>query len=428
VTFAKDVAPIFQRKCQVCHHPGTVAPMSLVTYEEVRPWVKSIQQRVSRREMPPWHIDRTQGIQEYKNDRSLSDEQISTIVEWIQSGAPAGDPKDLPKPIQFRNEEEWAIGKPDLIITTPLHLVPAEGADWWGEVVVPTGLNEDRYVKAIETKPSKDGRFVNHHAVVSVIQDADRFIGTGGRDSAESGGKVSSNFSEYVVGKYGDTFPDGSGRLLKAGSELHFNMHYHSIGEQHTDQTSVGIIFYPKGVVPTYVSRWLTVFPEDYNDLEIPPGQITRTEGFYRLPAPTRIDGFEPHMHMRGKAMCLEAIYPNTAVDPANLPINTRGGTRKEMLSCVDRFDFNWQVAYDFKDDVAPLLPAGTLLHQISIFDNTASNRHNPDATVWVGYGQRSIDEMDNAHVTATFLSEEDFNRLVAERKAKVKASITQNQ
>ena len=125
--------------------------------------------------------------------------------------------------------------------------------------------------------------------------------------------------------------------------------------------------------------------------------------------------------------MCLEAIYPNTVVDPANLPINTRGGTRKEMLSCVDRFDFNWQVAYYFKDDVAPLLPAGTILHQISVFDNTAGNKHNPDPTVWVGYGQRSIDEMDNAHVTATFLSQQDFDRLLAERKAKQKGTSSQS-
>jgi len=417
-TFSKDIAPIFQRNCQVCHHPGTAAPMSLTTYADVRPWARSIKQRVSLREMPPWHIDRTQGIQHYKNDRSLSDAEIATIVRWADGGAPAGDPKDLPPPLQFRNEDEWTIGTPDLIVTSPKHVVAASGVDWWGDYDVPTGLTEDRYVKAIETKPSKDGRFVNHHAVVSVIQDADPFIG-GGR-AAEETGKVTSSFSEYVVGKYGDVFSDGSGRLLKAGSVLRFGMHYHSIGEEHTDRTSVGIVFYPKGYVPKYISRWITLFPEDFNDLEIPPGQVTRADGYYRLPKSARIDAFQPHMHMRGKAQCLEAIYPNTVEHPDSLPVNARSGaTKREILGCVDRFDFNWQVAYTFADDVAPLLPAGTILHQISIFDNTAANRHNPDPTVWVGYGQRSVDEMDNTHVTAVFLSDEDFNRQLAERKAK---------
>ena len=201
VTFSKDVAPIFQRNCQVCHRPGTVAPMSLVTYDEARPWARSIRQRVAQREMPPWHIDKTQGIQHYKNDRSLSDADIATIVSWVDAGAPEGDRKDLPRPVQFHDDDEWTIGKPDLIVTSPTHMVAATAADWWGDYDVATGLTEDRYVRAIETKPSKDGRFVNHHATISVIQDADPFV-AGGRPGAGEGGKVISNFSEYVVGKY----------------------------------------------------------------------------------------------------------------------------------------------------------------------------------------------------------------------------------
>jgi hypothetical protein len=311
-------------------------------------------------------------------------------------------------------------------VTSPRHVVPANAADWWGDYDVPTGLTEDRYVKAIETKPSKAGRFVNHHAVVSVIQDADPFI-AGARSGAGESNKVISSFSEYVVGKYGDIFSDGSGRLLKAGSVLRFGMHYHSIGRETVDQVSVGIIFYPKGYVPKYISRWITIFPEHFNDIEIPPGQITRADGYYRLPKSARIDAFQPHMHMRGKAQCLEAIYPNTVENPDSLPVNARSGaTRREILACVDRFDFNWQAAYFFADDVAPLLPAGTILHQIAIFDNTASNRHNPDPTVWVGYGQRSVDEMCNTHVTAVFLSDEDFKRQVAERSARPK-NVAQN-
>ena len=182
---------------------------------------------------------------------------------------------------------------------------------------------------------------------------------------------------------------------------------------------SVAIVFYPKGYVPQYISRWITIFPEDFNDIEIPPGQITRADGYYRLPKSARIDAFQPHMHMRGKAQYLEAIYPNVVDNPDSLPVNARSGaTRREILACVDRFDFNWQAAYFFADDAAPLLPAGTILHQIAIFDNTTANRHNPDATVWVGYGQRSVDEMCNTHVTAVFLSDADFKRQVTERQA----------
>ena len=418
VTFSKDVAPIFQRSCQVCHRPGTVAPMSLVTYDDARPWARSIRQRVALREMPPWHIDKSQGIQHYKNDRSLGDAEIAIILKWVDAGAPAGDPKDLPPPMLFHDDDEWTIGKPDLVVTSPTHTVAATAADWWGDYDVPTGLTEDRYVKAIETKPSKDGRFVNHHATISVIQDADPFV-AGGRPGAGDGGKVISNFSEYVVGKYGDIFSDGSGRLLKAGSVLRFGLHYHSIGKVVADRVTVGIVFYPKGYVPKTISRWITIFPEDFNDIEIPPGQITRADGYYRLPKASRIDAFQPHMHMRGKAQCLEAIYPNAVENPDKLPVNARSGaTRREILACVDRFDFNWQAAYFFADDVAPLLPAGTILHQIAIFDNTANNRHNPDSTVWVGYGQRSVDEMCNTHVTAVFLSDDDFKHQVAARQA----------
>ena len=142
---------------------------------------------------------------------------------------------------------------------------------------------------------------------------------------------------------------------------------------------------------------------------------MSRSDAYFRLDRPTRLDGFQPHMHMRGKAMCLEAIYPNVVVPR----VNTRGVMEREMVACVDRFDFNWQMAYMFEDDAAPLLPAGTILHTISIHDNTAGNRLNPDPSKWVGYGQRSTDEMANAHLTAVFLGDEDYERLTAERRAR---------
>jgi hypothetical protein len=374
VTFTKDVLPIFQEKCQVCHRPGTIAPMSLMTYEDTRPWARSIRAKIASREMPPWHLDRTVGIQEYKNDRSLTDAQVATIVAWVDGGSLKGDPKDAPAPVKFNNDGEWAIGKPDLVISTPTAKVPAVGADWWPTFTVPTGLTEDRYVKAIETKPDKTGRFVTHHAVTPITQDEDEFtqltIGDrtggvpGGRQAAPPG-KTTTNFSEFVTRKYGDIFSEGSGRLMKAGSVLNLAMHYQSIGEEVETVRSVGIIFYPKGYVPKYVARWLTVNPGDMNEIDIAPNEVTRVDAYYKLPKPTRIDGFEPHMHMRGKAQCLEAIFPYTPSDTA--AVNARGETKKEILTCTDRFDFNWQVAYAFADDSAPLLPAGTILHHTSI-------------------------------------------------------------
>jgi hypothetical protein len=432
VTFTKDVLPIFQQKCQVCHRPGTVAPMSLLTYEDSRPWARSIKARVAAREMPPWHLDRTVGIQEYKNDRSLSDAQVATIVAWADGGALRGDPKDAPPPVSFGNDDEWSIGKPDLIITTPKVKVPATGADWWPMINVPTGLTEDRYVKAVETKPDKAGRPVTHHAVTTITQDEDEFTqfavgdrtGSGRRSAAP--GQTTTNFSEFVTGKNGDIFSEGSGRLMKAGSVINLAMHYHTVGEAVETSTSIGIVFYPKGYVPKYIARWLTVNPGDMNEIDIPPNEVVRVDAYYKLSKPTRIDGFEPHMHMRGKAQCLEAIFPYTPSDTA--AVNARGETRKETIACTDRFDFNWQVAYVFADDVAPLLPAGTILHHVSIFDNTAKNKRNPDPTKWVGFGQRSIDEMDNTHITAVFLTDEDYERLVAERKAKAAKKPTQDQ
>ena len=407
VTFAKDVAPILQAKCQMCHRPGMMAPMSLLTYQDARPWARAIRERVSRREMPPWHLDKTVGIRKFKNDSSLSDEQIATIVAWVDGGAPLGDPKDLPKPVQF-DDDSWHIGKPDLVITLPQpDVVAANAPDWWVNRVVETGLTEDRYIKAVETKVSRDGRPVTHHAIATLIQNEpdpvdDVITRTRSADAPTIDIDEGSYLSEYAVGKYGEVFPDNAGRVIKAGAKVRFNMHYHSIGEQKAAMTSVGFVFYPKGVKP---KRFITdLFPHENDTIDIPPGAVTRTDTYYRLPKPARLIGFQPHMHIRGKEQCLEAIHLD--------------GSR-EMLSCVDKWDFNWHVMYTYADDVTPLLPAGTMLHLISIHDNSANNRRNPDPTIWVGWGQRSIDDMAAAHINTEFMTEEEFVRAVAERRAR---------
>jgi hypothetical protein len=392
VTFSKDIAPIFQKSCQNCHHPGTSAPMSLMTYNDTRPWARSIKDRVLRREMPPWHLDKTVGIREYKNDISLSDGQIATIAKWVDSGAPQGDPADLPKPLEFANENTWFLGQPDLTVTTDEFKMYPKGSDWWidqfGELIVP----EDRWIKAMEIKPSN--RRIVHHAVVYAIEP-DAPAGT-----PESGVQL----TEYAVGKYGDTFADNSSRLLKKGTRLRFDMHYNAAGSEQTNRTTIAFKFYPEGFVPKYQVRSYAVRNLPNDELEIPPNSVVRTDGYFRLLRNARIDSFQPHMHMRGKGMTLEAINLDNTVT---------------ILSSVDHFDFNWHVNYVYTDDVAPLLPAGTVLHMIGIHDNTAANRRNPDPNMWVGFGERSVDDMVQVWMDIVYLDDAEFKRLVEERKAK---------
>jgi hypothetical protein len=401
-TYSKDIAPIFQAKCTQCHHPGTGAPMSLTTYEEVRPWARSIRTRVSSREMPPWHLDKTVGIRQYKNDISLNDAQIATIVRWADAGAPAGNAADMPPPQKFQPEDVWHIGKPDLIVPmNKTHTMYPKGPDWWIDYFADVEIDEDRYIKAMEVRPGN--RRIVHHTVMYVIEpDAPPGTPEGGV-----------NLHEYAVGKYGDTFADNTGRLLKKGSRLRFDMHYFAIGEEQTDQTTMAFVFHPKGYVPKYEVRSVAFRNRPNDELEIPPHSVVRHDGYMRLTRPARIDAFQPHMHMRGKAMTLEAILPDGSV---------------EVLSSVDHFDFNWHVSYLYADHVAPLLPANTMLHMIGVHDNTAANKRNPDPNMWVGFGERSVDDMLQVWINIVYLDEPEYTRLVEERRAKQTTATTGQQ
>ena len=393
VTFTKDVVPILQRSCQSCHHQGTSAPMSLMTYQEARPWARAIKQRVALRDMPPWHLDKTVGIRKYKNDRSLTDAEISTIVRWVDGGAAEGNPADMPAPLTFPPDSQWFIGKPDLLVTTDNDFVMyPNGPDWWIDQFAETRLTEDRWIQAMEIKPSNPK--IVHHAVVSVLEP----------DAPEGAPAGGIQLHEYAVGKYGDIFADDTGRLLKAGTRLRFDMHYFAIGSEQHNRTTIAFKFYPKGVVPKYQVRSYPIRNLPNDELEIPPNTVVRTDGYFRLPRNARIDAFQPHMHMRGKGMTLEAI---------NLDNTTT------ILSSVDHFNFNWHINYLYADDVAPLLPAGTVLHMIGIHDNTAANPRNPDPSVWAGFGERSVDDMVQVWLNIVYLDDADFKRLVEERKAK---------
>jgi len=402
-TFAKDVAPIFQRSCQTCHHEGTSAPMSLVTYEQVRPWARSIRQRVAARDMPPWHLDKTVGIRHYKNDRSLSDDEIATVVRWADNGAPQGNPADMPPPIAFRAETDWFIGEPDLKVTTPNDFVMyANGPDWWIDQFADVELTEDRWIKSMEIKPSNPK--VVHHVVVYAIEP----------DAPEGTPEGGVQLHEYAVGKYGDIFGDNTGRLLKKGTRLRYDMHYFAIGSEQHNKTTIAFRFYPKGVVPKYQVRSQAIRNIPNDELEVPPNSVVRTDGYFRLQRPARIDSFQPHMHMRGKGLTVEAIDPAT--------------NRTQILSSVDHFDFNWHINYVYADEAAPLLPAGTVLHLIGIHDNTSANRRNPDPAMWAGFGERSVDDMLQVWLDIVYLDDAEYARLVEARKPKPAATSTSQQ
>ena len=265
VTFSKDVAPIFQAHCDECHHPGTPAPMSLVTYDETKPWGDKIKDRVATRNMPPWHLDRTVGIQKYKNDTSLTDEQISTIVRWVDSGMPAGNPKDMPKPKMWPSDEGWQLaeqfGQPDIVVKSTPYTVPAVGQDqWWKPLSDALPVTEPRWVRAVEMRPGTNaGRRVTHHALAQLLQDEpgvssaadDDGIGPLAQARRNDGGLL----MEWAIGKQFDVYPTNTGKLLLPGARIRWDVHYHAVGEETRDDVELGIYLYPKGVVPKYRTR-----------------------------------------------------------------------------------------------------------------------------------------------------------------------------
>ena len=212
VTFTKDVAPILQRSCQTCHRPGMMAPMSLLTYQDARPWARAMKLKVANREMPPWFIDKHVGIQKFKDDPSLSDAEIQTIAKWVDQGALEGSPADMPPPRNFGDLEAWHI-KPNLIIEMPKpYMLKAHGPDEFVDVTIDPGFQEDLYVTAIETRPIQISAYkVIHHATTNLIEDEEDPTGF--------------FLNEYAIGKAADVFPPESGRLIKAGSRLNFNLH-----------------------------------------------------------------------------------------------------------------------------------------------------------------------------------------------------------
>ena len=398
--FSKDIAPIFQAKCEACHRPDSIAPMSLVTYQQARPWARSIKARVLEHQMPPFQIDRTVGVTKFKNDESLSEADLQTIVKWVDAGAPQGDAKDLPPAKDWPSDQGWNFAKvfgqagPDLIVKSESFTMPAVAQDAWDERVTPSGITEPRWVRAIEIRPNAvKGRKITHHAIAYLQQEEAGVVSTPG---------LPTPFMEWAVGKQGEMMRPDTGKLLLPGSKFRWDIHYSQAGEEITSNVEMGIYFYPKGQEPKYRNN-LSLVPAALGTLDLRPNAITVSEGFFPLRDNARIESFQPHMHLRGKAMMVEALLPNG---------------QRQVLSNVSDFNFMWMTTFVYADDVAPLLPKGTLLKVTAWHDNTTAKKTNPDPNQWVGWGDRTVDEMAHAWINIVYMKDDEYKAEVEKRKA----------
>ena len=399
VTFNKDVLPILEKNCQSCHRPGQVAPMSFLTYEGARPWAKAMKAAVLTRKMPPWFADARFG--HFANDRSLDQSAIETIAQWADAGAPEGDAKDAPPPVKWP-AEGWEI-QPDLIVNGPVTAVPAHPNNnviEWTYVTVPSGITQDTWITSMQIRPSEPA--VTHHICVyfkphtadveynkPVWYDRPR-DGNGAALPAAAGinGRgippsitAGSNGIEgcYVPGQLSQDYrTHGAAKLVKAGTDIVFQMHYTPNGKDVTDQPRIGFTVAKSEPQRVYVSfgisspsdpKSFAIPPNDPN-WESPPAEVTFTDD-------VDLVWMFPHMHVRGKDMTYRLVYPD--------------GTSETVLS-VPHYDFNWQLGYDLARPVH--VPKGTRLVVTAHYDNSVNNKFNPDPTKTVYYGDMTWEEM----------------------------------
>jgi hypothetical protein len=378
-TFNKDVLPILQRNCQTCHRPGEIGPMPLLTYEGTRPWAKAIKVAVLSRKMPPWFADPKYG--HWANDRSLSAGEINTLSAWADAGAPEGEAKDKPAPVQWT--EGWNIPKPDLVVEMPVeYRVPAKGTIEYTYMIVPTGFTEDKWVQQMEVRPGN--RAVVHHANVYIRRPGSQwlrqypvgvpFVPTEQKTSSSAGAPlIDENVAGFTPGKQTVTLTDNEAKLIPAGSDIVFQMHYTANGTEAEDRTKIGFVFakHPpeQRVARIYAANASFAIPPGASDYRVEASTVLKTD--------TTLVSLKPHMHLRGKAMEFRAVYPN-------------GET--EILLNVPRYDFNWQT--EFILDKPKVLPKGTRLEVTATFDNSPNNKYNPDPSKTVKWGDQSWEEM----------------------------------
>jgi hypothetical protein len=397
-TFSKDVAPILYKNCSTCHRPGEIAPMSLLTYKDARPWARSIREAVSRGVMPPWHADPAHG--EFANDRRLSDDDRNVILRWVDGGAAEGDPADLPRRPTF--VDGWQIGEPDAVVSmTEDYPIPAGGTVEYKYFTVATSFAEDKWIQAIESRPGN--RRVVHHVIVFARdpkpaprpaaeqgnKPAPTFMFAEGMDEpenpdAESRKKAPLNdrpapkqlgayLGGFAPGQFVRVYAPGTAIRLPAGAVVTFQMHYTTNGEPTTDRTKIGFIFAKEP--PTKEVKVTALMNHNFT---IPAGATDhRIDADVTLQRDVTFWSMLPHTHVRGKRWEYQATYPDGRV---------------ETILAVPKYDFNWQTEYVFKDPLK--LPKGTRLHASAWYDNSANNRSNPDPAADVHWGDQTWDEM----------------------------------
>jgi hypothetical protein len=379
-TFYRDVLPILQAHCQSCHRPAEIAPMALVNYDQTRPFARAIAHATSKKSMPPWFADPNVG--HFSNDPSLTPQEIATLAAWSDSNAPAGDPHDAPPPRQWTHG--WLIPQPDKILQMPKPVaIPPHGDVQYTYEIVPTHFSADRWVQFSEIRPSS--RENVHHAVVYIRPPNSNWLKHAplnqpftGADMTDEHDRNDTHFTTadillvYAPGSSPDNWPDGAAKLIPAGSDLVFQMHYMAHGHPTTDQTSVGLVFAKTPPIQRILTLQLT------NDrFVIPPGVPDyRVEVHGSLPNDAVLLSFFPHMHLRGKRFEYNLLEPNQPPEPL-LRVN---------------YDFYWQLSYRLAQPHT--LKAGTILQAIAWYDNSKNNPHNPDPDAAVRWGDQTYDEM----------------------------------
>jgi len=358
-TYTKDVLPILQKNCEICHRPGgqnlggMVAPMAFTTYEETRPWAKAMAKAVAGKTMPPWHAA-PQHAGQFDGERGLTDAEIATIVRWVETGAARGNPTDAPKALEWPIVDGWTIGEPDLVISMPEpYFVPDDVLDetkYFPMKLTEEQLPEDRWIKAVEFRPDSE---VVHHMIASP-------------------------FGGLAPGNMPIVYQDGYSAKVKKGEQVMWNMHYHKEpgpGTGRWDQSSVAVKFYPKDYQPKHVLQLIPLGPMVFKIPAGDPNYAGTAE--HTFAKDTLINSMMPHMHYRGKSVHYELFYPDG---------------KQEVLLDVPRFDFNWQTTYRFKEP--KLVPAGTKVKITGWWDNSADNKWNPDPTADVTWGEATHEEM----------------------------------
>ncbi len=359
-TFSKDVAPILYQRCLECHRPGEAAPMSFRNYQEVRPWAKAIKQQVATRAMPPWDADPSVG--KFSNNRRLTDAQVATIVQWADSGAPEGDPADLPAMPHFT--DGWVIGQPDLVFDTGKDFkIPAEGVVPYQYFKVDPGFKEDTWVQAAEVRPQQRSQV--HHILVLVQQ---------GNQPAMRGGEQFSNMLiGYAPGVPSITWDPDTAYLVKAGSTLLFQVHYTVNGKEATDRSVLGLKIRKDKPKFRALSGSATQFR-----LNIPPNDPNyMAQATHVFKEDVTLLDLTPHMHLRGKAFKYVLTYPDG---------------RSEELLRVPHYDFNWQLSYILAEPRQ--IPAGSKIEATAWYDNSPNNKFNPDPSQTVHWGDQTFQEM----------------------------------